>query len=57
MIPSTMTWAIIKAIYETFFPVVITCVVNQCHGYWLFSNALVSTIRLHVKLEKERLDI
>lgn len=57
MIPSTMTWAIVKVIYEAFFPVVITCVVNQRHGFWLLSNALASTIRLYVKLEKERLDM
>jgi hypothetical protein len=57
MIPSTMTWAILKAIYEALFLVVITCVVNQHCGYWLLSNAIASTIRLYVKLEKEKLDM
>jgi hypothetical protein len=44
MIPSTMTWTTVKVIYETFFLVVITCMVNQSHGYWLFSNAIANTI-------------
>jgi hypothetical protein len=57
MIPSMMTWAIVKTIYEALFPIVITCVVNQHCGYWLFSNAIANTIRLYVKLEKERLDM
>jgi hypothetical protein len=57
MIPFTMAWAIVKAIYEAIFPIVTSCVVNQRHGYWLFSNALASTIRLYVKLEKEKLDM
>lgn len=34
-----------------------TCVVNQCHGYWLLSNALAFAIKLYVKLSKERLEL
>ncbi len=52
-IPSTMTWVIAKAICEVLF-LVVTCVVNQHHGYWLLCNALVNTIRLYVRLKKER---
>jgi hypothetical protein len=33
-IPSAQTWAIVKAICDVFPPVVTTCAVNQCHGYW-----------------------
>jgi hypothetical protein len=32
-------------------------VVNQCCGYWLFFDALASTIKLYVRLEKEKLDM
>jgi hypothetical protein len=52
-IPSTMTWVITEAICETL-STIITCVVNQHRGYWLLFNALASTIRLYVRLEKER---
>lgn len=46
----------VEAICEALFPIV-TCVVNQRCGYWLLSNALASTIRLYVRLEKERSDM
>ncbi len=49
-IPFAMAWVIVEA---TLSPVV-TCVVYQHRGYWLLSNALASTIKLYVRLEKER---
>lgn len=55
-IPSAMTWVTVEAICEALFPIV-PCMVNQCCGYWLLSNALASTIRLYVRLEKERSDM
>ncbi len=56
-IPFAMTWVIPEAICEALFPVVTTCVINQHCGYWLPFNALASTIRLYVKLEKEISDM
>jgi hypothetical protein len=55
-IPFAMTWVTIEGICEALSPIV-TCVVNQHCGYWLLSNALASTIRLYMKLEKERSDM
>ncbi len=34
-----------------------TCVVNQCHGYWLLFDALTFAIKLYVKLTKEKLEL
>jgi hypothetical protein len=36
---------------------VTTRVINQHLGYWLLSNALTSTIKLYLKLSKERLEL
>lgn len=55
--PCAMTWAIVGAICEALVPIVTTCVVNQCHGYQLLFNALASTIKLYVRLEKEKFDM
>jgi hypothetical protein len=56
-IPLAQTWAIVEAICDVFSPIVITCVVNQCHGYRLLFNALVSGIKLYVRLTKEKLEL
>jgi len=36
---------------------VTTCVVNQCCGYWVLSNALAFVIKLYVKFSKEILEL
>lgn len=56
-IPCAMTWVIIETICEALVPIIIAFVVNQCCGYWLFFDALASTIKLYVRLEKEKLDM
>jgi hypothetical protein len=56
-IPSAMTWVIIETICEALVPIIVAFVVNQCCGYWLFFDALASTIKLYVRLEKEKLDM
>jgi hypothetical protein len=53
----TQTWAIVNAICDALSPVVITCVVKHCRGYWLLLDALASTIKLYVKLSKEILKL
>jgi hypothetical protein len=57
MIPSTQTWAIVKAICDVLSFVMSTCVVNQHCGYWLLSNALTFAIKLYVKNFKEKLEL
>ncbi len=40
------TWYIAQAIINTLMPIVKQCVLNQSEGYWLLSDALVSTFSL-----------
>lgn len=56
-IPLAQTWAIAKAICDILSHVVTTCVVIQCCGYWLLSDALAFAIKLYVKLSKETLEL
>ncbi len=35
-IPWTQIWAIAKAIYDAFFPIMITCIINKWCEYWLW---------------------
>jgi hypothetical protein len=56
-IPPTQTWAIVEVVRDVFSPIVSACVINQCHGYWTLLGALASTIKLHVQLAKERLEL
>jgi hypothetical protein len=56
-IPLTQTWAIIETICDVLSPIMTTCVINQCCGYWLLSDALAFTIKLYVKLSKERFEL
>ncbi len=56
-IPSTQTWAVVQAICDVLSPIVTTCVVNQCHGYWLLSNAIAFANKLYVRLTKEKLEL
>jgi hypothetical protein len=51
------TWAIANAICDALSLDVITRVVKHCCGYWLLLDALVSTIKLYVKLSKEILEL
>lgn len=51
-IPFAQTWAIVKAIYDALFLVVIGCAINQCHGYWLLSNVFASIIKLYNFLKR-----
>jgi len=56
-IPLAQTWAIANAICDALSHVVITCVIKHCCGYWSLLDALASTIKLYVKLSKERLEL
>ncbi len=56
-IPLSQTWVIVETICEVISPIMTTCVIYQCRGYWLLSDALASTIKLYVKLSKERLEL
>ncbi len=57
MIPSTQTWAIVKAICDVLSPIVTTCVVNRHQGYWLLIDVLSFAIKLYVKLTKDKLEL
>jgi hypothetical protein len=52
---SGQIWAITEAICDAFSFVVTTYVVNQHCWYWLLLDVLTLTIKLYVKLSKERL--
>jgi hypothetical protein len=40
--PWAQIWVIVKAIYDAFFPIMITCVINKYCEYWLWwSNFLL----------------
>ncbi len=56
-IPTSQVWAIIEVIASTFALVISSCVLNQCYGYWLLSDALANAINLCVKLTQERLQL
>jgi hypothetical protein len=57
-IPWAQIWAIAKVIYDAFFPIVITCVVNKWCEYWLWwSNVFALAIRLYVKLSNDKLEL
>jgi hypothetical protein len=57
-IPWAQIWAIAKAIYDAFFPIMITWVVNKWCEYWLWwSNVFAFAIKLYVKLSKEKLEL
>ena len=38
---------------KTLNSVVEQCILNQTHGFWLLSDALVSTMKISVKLQLE----
>ncbi len=57
MIPLAQTWSIVEAICGSLSPIVITCVVNHCRGFWLLLDDLVFAIKLYVKLTKEILKL
>jgi hypothetical protein len=50
-------WAIVKIIASTLSLIVLSCVLNQCHGYCLLSHALANAINLCVKLTSEKYEL
>jgi hypothetical protein len=57
MVFLTQTWAIVEAICDAFNHVVTTCIINQCHGYYLLSIFLTLIIKLYVQISKDRLKL
>jgi hypothetical protein len=49
--------AIAKNIASTLAPIVLDCVLNQHHGYWLLNDTLPNVINLCVKLVSERFEL
>jgi hypothetical protein len=56
IIPSLQTkvpWAIVWVVTKILHPIVHQCLVNQCKGYWLLSNALFATLVIMRMMKKE----
>ncbi len=56
-IPTTQIWAITQIITSTLTLIVLSCVLYQCCGYWLLSDAFANAINFYVKLTNERLEL
>lgn len=53
-IPTPQTWAILETVASALSPLLSACVINQCRGYWLLSDALSTTIELSLKFSQEK---
>jgi hypothetical protein len=49
--PPLLTWHISQIIVNYILPI-ITCVLNQPHGHWLFNDVLQYAIVMNLKLKK-----
>jgi hypothetical protein len=52
-VPPSLTWHIFHIIVDSFGPLMSTCILNQCKGHWLLSDALNSTIFMSLKFKDE----
>ncbi len=52
-VPPPRIWQISQIIVDCLSPIVSTCVLNQSHGHWLFSDVLHSAISMSLKLKYE----
>ncbi len=52
-VPPPLTWHISQIVVDCLLPIVSTCVINQAHGLWLFSDALHFVISMNLKLKEE----
>lgn len=50
-VPPLLTWHISQIIVSFILPI-ITCVLNQPHGHWLFNDVLQYAIVMNLKLKK-----
>jgi len=48
-----LTWHIFHIIVDFFDPFMSTCILNQCKGHWLLSDALNSLIFMILKFKDE----